>query len=253
MPSDAVLLYRLLEEAADAYGDRPALVYRDVPLTLERVREQMNRLASSLQQALAVDPGQRVAIHLPNMPQFLIAAHALWKLGVVVVPLDPAADADQLAQQLMAAQARVILTLDATYATVMAAQPTTSVEHVLVARVNDYVPFWPKLRDTLFRAPKGPTVNWRETPRFVYPYTNMVLHNPLPDPVAVGPDDPALLQCDELYTHRDLWEAVNPAISAAGEPAVRADVIPFWQFDGLITALRRLYAGDTLVLDAPAG
>lgn len=248
MSSNAVPLYRLLESAADACGDRPALVYRREPLSFEQVREQMNRLASSLQQALAVDPGHRVAVHLPNMPQFLIAAHAVWKLGAVIVPLDPAADATQIAQQLTAADVRVIITLSAQYDTVMAAQPQTPLRHVLVAFVKDYMPFGAKLRYTLFREKKeGQALNLREAPRFVYPYTNMVLHNPRPDPVDVGPDDPALLLNDRVQSHRDLLAAIGP-VQVASSPQTLAATAPFWELDGLVAALTALYGGSTLLL-----
>jgi len=238
----------LLENAADAYPNRPALVYRGVTLSFERVREQMNRLASSLQQALAVDPGHYVAVYLPTVPQFLIAAHALWKLGAVLAPIDPAAGAAQIAEQVTRADARVIVTLSAQYPTVMAAQPQTPLRHVLVAFVKDYLPLGTKLRYTLLREKKeGQALNLREAPRFVYPYTNMVLHNPRPDPVDVGPEDPALLLPGQMHTHRDLLAAIGP-VPVETTPRSLATDVPFWKLDGLVAALAALYRGDTLLL-----
>jgi len=248
LSSDALPLYRLLEGAVGACGHWPALVYRDAPLTFERMREQMNRLASSMQQALAVDPGHRVAVHLPNTPQFLIAAHAAWKLGAALVPISPTADAGLMAQQLTAADARVIITLSAQYPTVMAAQPQTPLQHVLVAFVKDYLPFWTRLRYALFREKReGQALSLREAPRFVYPYTNMVLHNPRPDPVDVGPDDPAVLLAGQTHTHRDLSAAIGP-VQAASTPQTLTITAPFWEFDGLVAALAGLYGGNTLLL-----
>lgn len=250
MSTPAVPLYRLLEDAADAYGDRPALVYRGATLTFERVREQMNRLASSLQQALAVDPGHHVAVHLPNMPQSLIAAHALWKLGAVLVPIDPAVGATQIARQVAQANARVIVTLSALYPTVMAAQPETPLRHVLVAFVKDYLPLMAKIRYALFREKReGQSLSLREAPRFVYPYTNMVLHNPRPDPVDVNVDDPALLLADRTHTHRDLLAAIGPGLAESSSRSL-AITVPFWQWDGLVAALAALYRGDCLLLES---
>jgi long-chain acyl-CoA synthetase len=244
----------LLEAAADTHVDRPALVYRGLPLTFERVREQMNRVASSLQQALAVDPGHRIALHLPNCPQFLIVAHAAWKLGAAVVPVDPAADAAQIAQQTITTEARVIVTLSPQAPTVLAAcgQPQTPLRHVIVASVKDYLPFGAKLRYTLFREKKeGQAFDRRAAPRFVYPYPNMVLHNPRPDPVDVGPDDPALLLPDRTLTHRDLLSAIGP-VETAVEPRTITVSAPFWRLDGLAAALAGLYGGNTLLLDTPS-
>ena len=248
MPADAVPLYRLLEAAAAAHADRPALVYRGLPLTFERVREQMNRVASSLQQALAVDPGQRIALHLPNCPQFLIVAHAAWKLGAAVAPIDPAADAAQIARQTTAADARVIVTLSPQASTVLAAcaQPQSSIRHVIVASVKDYLPFGAKLRYTLFREKKeGQAFDRRTAPRFVYPYPNMVLHNPRPDPVDVGLDDAALLLPGRTLAHRDLLAAIAPAPAEATPPPLIVTG-PFWTFDGLAAALTALYGGTAL-------
>ncbi len=250
MPVDAVPLYRLLEAAADACADRPAVVYRNVPLTFARVREQMNRFASSLQQALAVDPGQRVALHLPNCPQFLIAAHAAWKLGAAIVPLDPAAAADQIARQTTISDARVIVTLSPQVRTVLAAQPASPIRHVIVASITDYLPLGAKLRYTLFREKKeGQAFDRRAAPRFVYPYTNMVLHNPRPDPVDVAPDDLAVLPggVEQAYTHRDLLATIGP-LAVAATPRTVAAAAPWWELAGLIAALAALYGGHTLLL-----
>lgn len=250
MSANVVPLYRLLENAADACGDRPALLYRGVPLTFARVREQVNRFASSLQQALAVDPGLRVALHLPNCPQFLIAAHAAWKLGAAIVPVDPTAAADHIAGQTTAADARVIVTLSSLARTVLAAQPQSPIRHVIVASVKDYLPFGARLRYTWFREKKeGQAFDFRAAPRFVYPYLNMVLHNPRPDPVDVNPDEPAVFAggTGPVCTHRDLLTAIGPGLVAA-TPQTVAAAAPWWELAGLVTALAALYGGHTLLL-----
>ncbi len=250
MPTAVVPLYRLLENVAHACGERPALAYRGVSLTFEQVGEQMNRFASSLQQALAVDPGQCIALHLPNCPQFLIAAHAAWKLGAAIVPLAPSAEAAQIVQQTTAAGAQVIVTLSPLVTTVLAAQPQTPLRHVIVAFVKDYLPFGARLRYALFREKKeGQAFDFRTASRFVYPYTNMVLHNPRPDPVEVEPADPAAFfgGTGRAYTHGDLLAAIGP-VSLAAVPTTFAATAPFWELPGLVAALVALYSGHTLLL-----
>ena len=56
----------------------------DAQLTYGELDALVNRFAAGLQQ-LGVDKGDRVAVMLPNCPQFIIAAYATWRIGGTVV------------------------------------------------------------------------------------------------------------------------------------------------------------------------
>ncbi|KAI0827227.1 acetyl-CoA synthetase-like protein [Hypoxylon sp. FL0890] len=97
------------------YGDRPAAVFRapttadlnpspvsssnatpeTTTLTYEDLDAQSNALAHSLR-SLGVKKGDRVAVSLANVPEHVVATYAIFKLGAVLVPLNPSFNAHQL-------------------------------------------------------------------------------------------------------------------------------------------------------------
>ena len=84
---DLVLPERL-ERSAEAYPDAPAILFLGCRLTYRELKEQVDRLATALA-ALGVTRETRVAIHLPNLPQTVIAYYAVLSLGGQVVMTNP--------------------------------------------------------------------------------------------------------------------------------------------------------------------
>jgi long-chain acyl-CoA synthetase len=68
--------------------DAPAIHYRDATLTHRELDERANAVASLLAQR-GVARGDRVAVCLQNVPEFVIATLAAWKAGAIVVPINP--------------------------------------------------------------------------------------------------------------------------------------------------------------------
>src|SRR5689334_20882796 len=62
-------LPRMLQQAVATYPDRTALLYFDSRITFGQLLEQVNRVAAGLQ-ALGIKKGDRVALMMPNCPQF---------------------------------------------------------------------------------------------------------------------------------------------------------------------------------------
>jgi long-chain acyl-CoA synthetase len=68
--------------------DSPLIHYLDSTLTVSEVDRMSDALAVGLL-AAGVDPGDRVAVNLQNVPQFLIGMLAIWKAGAIMVPINP--------------------------------------------------------------------------------------------------------------------------------------------------------------------
>src|SRR4029079_170638 len=66
----------------------PALLFKGATITYDAL-ERLSNAAASAFHALGVRRGDRVALLLPNCPQFLIAEFAAWKLGAIVAPFNP--------------------------------------------------------------------------------------------------------------------------------------------------------------------
>ncbi|AZI43531.1 long-chain fatty acid--CoA ligase [Deinococcus psychrotolerans] len=85
-----------LQFSALKYPDKPALYFYGQTTSYAQLFERSRRLASHLK-AQGIQKGDRVLIWMQNSPQWAVAAHAVWVLGGVVVPLSPMLQARELA------------------------------------------------------------------------------------------------------------------------------------------------------------
>ncbi len=77
-----------LREAAARWPDRPALLFKGSTITYRQLDDQSNALGAALGE-MGVNEGDRVAICLPNCPQFLVSEFAAWKVGAIASPFNP--------------------------------------------------------------------------------------------------------------------------------------------------------------------
>ena len=68
--------------------DRTATLYFDTPISYRELDRLTDALAAGLR-GRASDPGERLAVYLQNVPQFLIAMVATWKAGGIMVSVNP--------------------------------------------------------------------------------------------------------------------------------------------------------------------
>jgi acyl-CoA synthetase (AMP-forming)/AMP-acid ligase II len=102
-------LYQWLTATASDRGSGKALVYRDTYLSWRGLLHRVDRRAQELH-AMGIAPGAWVGLMLGNVPDFVILALALSKIGAVVVPLDPTTGAKELEMILEAAPLRALIT-----------------------------------------------------------------------------------------------------------------------------------------------
>jgi long-chain acyl-CoA synthetase len=105
-------LYEILDTAAVDAPTQPATVFLGATLTYEALKHLSDRFATALGQ-LGIGAGDRVAIMLPNCPQYVLAVFAVLRHGAIVVNINPSYTARELALVLADATPRVLLTLDA--------------------------------------------------------------------------------------------------------------------------------------------
>jgi len=129
----------LLEQTAARFGDRPATAFFGATLTYRTLRGLVSRFAGALAH-LGVRPGDRVSLHLPNCPQFLIAYYGALAAGAVVVPFNPLYVEREIEEQLTDSGAEVAVTLDLLYPRLAAARPKTRVREIIVTSINAYFP-----------------------------------------------------------------------------------------------------------------
>ena len=98
-PQHERVLTRIIEDKARKYPDHVVFQFRDEPITLGELNERINRAANGFL-ALGVKHGDKVAIMLPNCPEFLYAWFGLNKIGAVEVPINVALKGAGLAYQI---------------------------------------------------------------------------------------------------------------------------------------------------------
>ena len=129
----------LLERTASRYPGRTALIYFGRRLSYEELAHYAHRFATALQR-LGVSKGDRVAIALPNIPQFPIAFYGALLAGAVVVQTNPLYTEREMQHQLADAGARVLVMLDMFYPVVRAVRPQTPLEHIILTSPADFLP-----------------------------------------------------------------------------------------------------------------
>src|SRR5947209_7174518 len=98
----------ILEDSARRYPSKPAIICMDIALTYQQINEAVNRVANGLK-AMGIQPGDKVALTCPNLPQFPIIYYGIIRLGAVVVPLNVLLKKEEIAYQLNDCDAKAYL------------------------------------------------------------------------------------------------------------------------------------------------
>jgi long-chain acyl-CoA synthetase len=186
----------VLQHTAARYPDQTAMIFKGARLRYADFNQAVDRFAAALQR-LGVKKGDRVAVHLPNCPQYPIAYYAILRIGGVVVPCNPLYQSHEMIHQLNDSGAQIIVTLSSLYPLIKTIRPETPLRHVVVAQIKTYFP--PVLR-TLFtllmEKKKGHRVDLAGEPNTHW-FTDLMASAPArPQPVEVRPEDTAVL----MYT-----------------------------------------------------
>jgi len=77
----------LLARQGEKLPHKPAYIFRGNPITFQQLRDTSFKLANSLKK-IGIKKGDKVAIYLPNCPEYIFSYLAVWCLGATAVPLD---------------------------------------------------------------------------------------------------------------------------------------------------------------------
>ncbi len=181
-----------IREAAERGPDRPAVLFRGAALSNRRLERESDALAAALV-AAGLRKGDRVALVLPNCPQFLVAEIGIWKAGGVVAPLNPIYTEHELRDAMAQSRPRMAVVLTRFYGHVKALQPDSTLERVIATNIKEYLPPLLRVLYTLLRERKeGDRI--RLQPGDAWLGDLIREHAAAPPPALnVGPDDPALL------------------------------------------------------------
>jgi long-chain acyl-CoA synthetase len=142
-----------LSESARDWPDRPALLFKGATITYARLERESDSLAAAFIE-IGVKRGDRVALCLPNCPQFMIAEFAAWKAGAIVCPFNPTYTEREIVEALRATGAETLVVLNRFYDKVKAIQPSTSLKRVVATGIKEYLPPLLRIAFTLLKEKK---------------------------------------------------------------------------------------------------
>jgi long-chain acyl-CoA synthetase len=138
-------LQQFLEESAAKFPDHVAIQFKPSHqgfakshLTYRELNDLSDRMAAVLADR-GVKKGDRVAIFMPNIPQFIITFYGILKAGGVVVASNPTYTQPELEHQLTDSGAVAIVCMSRFYDTVQKVLPKSQIKTVIVTNVKDYM------------------------------------------------------------------------------------------------------------------
>ncbi len=135
-PSHYPSLVALMDEAFKKYADRVAYSFMGKDISYAETDSLSSALAAYFQ-SLGLAKGDRVAIMMPNIPQYPVAVAAILRAGFVVVNVNPLYTPRELEHQLKDSGAKAIVIIENFATTLQACIASTPVKHVVLCAMGD--------------------------------------------------------------------------------------------------------------------
>jgi len=129
-------LVALLEESFGKHAGRVACCFMDKQISYARIDSLSQALAAYLQ-GLGLSRGDRVAVMMPNVPQYLVAVAAILRAGLVLVNINPLYTPRELEHQLKDSGSKAIVILENFGVTLEKCIAATPVKHVVLCAMGD--------------------------------------------------------------------------------------------------------------------
>jgi long-chain acyl-CoA synthetase len=121
------------------HGNENAVFFKGKFKTYNELEEEVNRLSDSLRQ-LGVRKGTRVAVFLPNCPQFITTFFAVQALGGIFIAFNPLYSAYELQQRLQDCTPKIFITLDLFIDKIKEIQGHIEVDHLVITSIASELP-----------------------------------------------------------------------------------------------------------------
>ncbi|AOV07298.1 AMP-binding protein [Sporosarcina ureilytica] len=137
---EKIPIHEYLTRAYKASPDKIAIHFMGKNISYREFYQSALKFANYLR-SLGIEKGDRVAIMLPNCPQNAIAYFGILYSGAIVVQTNPLYTERELKYQMVNSGAKAIIALDLLYPRVTSIVKETSLEHVIITGIKDYLPF----------------------------------------------------------------------------------------------------------------
>jgi long-chain acyl-CoA synthetase len=254
-----VPVFELLDDSAEKHPDATALIFQGNSVSYSELKDHVDRFATALQR-LGVSRGDRVALFLPNIPQFVISYYGALKAGAIVTAISPLYKEREVKHQIDDSGAETLVVLDLLYPTVEKVRDEIRLKRTIVTGIGDYLSTLKRvLGGLLGKVPKedvemGPNMHRFQDLIKGYP--------PAPEPIEVNPqEDLALLQYTggttglpkgAMLTHHNLVSNAfmcNAWMNAQEGGEVQINILPLYHIYGMtVTMNNAIASASTMVL-----
>jgi len=174
-----------LDASASRFPERPALIFMEKAMSFRTLCEQSKRLAAALAD-MGVKKGDRVALFMPNCPQFAVAYYGVLRLGAILTMCSPLNSEAELKHQLNDAGAETLITLrlNLLIDKLMGVKAETGLKRVIVSGIEEVLPSIKKYGFLLLKR-KNIAPLKTEPAAGIYSLKDLLGHYP-PDPPEVS-------------------------------------------------------------------
>ena len=262
-------LQQLLDESVERYPDNIAITFPGVfndesMMSYKELDIASNELANALVD-IGVKKGDRVALLMPNCPQFVISYYAVLRAGGIVVATNPLYSAREMEFQFNDCGAETVIVLSLFYKTVMGIKDRTSLKNVVVTNIKEYLP--EQSRKAFVAFVERQEGHYVRVPKVqnIYKFQDLLRRfSSKPPTVETSPDDVAMFQYTggttglskaAVATHRNvvanvyMMRAWSMPIGLNQGQEVVMGVMPLFHIYGMVTVLHfSVLTGSAMVL-----
>ena len=130
----------VFERSCKKFADRPAFSNLGVTLTYAELDRHSAAFAAYLQKHTDLQPGERIAVQMPNVLQYPIAVFGALRAGLIVVNTNPLYTAREMRHQFKDAGVRALVYLNMFGKLVQDVLPDTEIDYLIEARMGDLLP-----------------------------------------------------------------------------------------------------------------
>ena len=132
----------VLRASCERFSQQPAFKCLGATLTYDALYRLSGDFAAWLQQHTDLQPGDRIAVQLPNLLQYPVVVFGALRAGLIVVNTNPLYTEREMEHQFQDADVRALVCLNATAHKVASIVPKTSIQYLIISEVGDLLPTW---------------------------------------------------------------------------------------------------------------
>lgn len=255
--------YDILENNVKEDPEKAAFSFFGKVINYTLLKDYVDQFASALYE-LGVRKGTRVAIMLPNVPQYPIVHYAVIKLGGIIVPTNPLYVEREIEHQMNNSGAEYIIVLNLMFNRVKKVWKNTRLKKIIVTGVKEYLPGLLKLLYPLKEKKEGTFVKVEPEENVLFFQDLMKASYPNAQKAAMVLDDVAIflytggttgVSKGAVLTHRNIVANVFQITGWLTDLKVGAEIvlsaIPFFHSYGMTTCLHFCMATKSVAILLP--